>query len=31
MKNQNIDAQLHEKCRDLQDFAKRNGYIAERS
>lgn len=26
MKNQNIEAQLCEKCRDLQDFAKRNGY-----
>lgn len=26
MKNQNIEAQLCEKCRDLQDFAKRNDY-----
>lgn len=26
MKNQNIEAQFYEKCRDLQDFAKRNDY-----
>lgn len=26
MKNQKIEAQFYEKCRDLQDFAKRNGY-----
>ena len=26
MNNQKIEAQLDEKCRDLQDFAKRNGY-----
>lgn len=26
MKNQKIEAQFCEKCRDLQDFAKRNGY-----
>lgn len=26
MKNQNIEAQFYEKCRDLQGFAKRNDY-----
>lgn len=26
MKNQNIEAQFYEKCRDLQDFAKINDY-----
>ncbi|WP_302349248.1 hypothetical protein [uncultured Megasphaera sp.] len=26
MKNQNIQAQFYEKCKDLQDFAKRNDY-----
>ena len=26
MKNHNIEAQFYEKCKDLQDFAKRNGY-----
>lgn len=26
MKNQNIEAQFYEKCRDLQDFAMRNNY-----
>lgn len=26
MKNQNIEDQFYEKCRDLQDFAKRNDY-----
>lgn len=26
MKNQKVEAQFYEKCRDLQDFAKRNDY-----
>lgn len=28
MKNQKIEAQFYERCRDLQDFAKRNDYTS---